>query len=71
MNSSTVIGNSPEVLMNFNRLFLKLNWFICNQLSVPPHHCCTHDPRVATKTSKTCFISLIKQGILFLQFFVG
>jgi hypothetical protein len=27
---SKVMGNSPEVLMNFNRLFLKLNRFICN-----------------------------------------
>ena len=29
INSSKVIGNSPEVL-NLNRLFLKLNRFICN-----------------------------------------
>jgi hypothetical protein len=30
-----MIGNPPEVL-NFNRLFLKLNQFICNKLSVLP-----------------------------------
>ena len=29
INSSKTIGNFPEVL-NFNRLFLKLNRFICN-----------------------------------------
>ena len=29
VNSSKVIGNFPEVL-NFNRLFLKLNRLICN-----------------------------------------
>ena len=29
IDSSKTIGNSPEV-SNFNRLFLKLNWFICN-----------------------------------------
>ena len=29
INSSKTIGNSPEV-SNFNRWFLKLNWFICN-----------------------------------------
>ena len=29
INSSKVIGNSPEFL-NLNWLFLKLNWFICN-----------------------------------------
>ena len=29
IDSSKIIGNSPEV-SNFNRLFLKLNWFICN-----------------------------------------
>ena len=37
MNSSKVIGNSPEVL-NSNRLFLKLNRFICNYLPVLPDH---------------------------------
>ena len=30
MDSTEMMGNSPEVLMNFNRLFLKLNRFICN-----------------------------------------
>ena len=28
-DSSTTIGDFPEVL-NFDRLFLNLNWFICN-----------------------------------------
>ena len=32
-----MIGNFPAVL-NFNRLFLKLNRFICNQLPVLPDH---------------------------------
>ena len=30
VHSSKMLGNSPEVSMNFNRLFLKLNPFICN-----------------------------------------
>ena len=30
-----MLGKSPEVL-NFNRLFLELNRFICNQLPVSP-----------------------------------
>ena len=29
VDSSTMIGNFPAVL-NFDRLFLKPNWFICN-----------------------------------------
>ena len=33
--SSKMIGNFPEVL-NFNQLFLVLNWFICNKRSVSP-----------------------------------
>ena len=33
-----MIGNFPAVL-NLNRLFLKLNRFICNQLPVLPDHC--------------------------------
>ena len=33
--SSTTVGNFPAVL-NFNRLFLKFNWFICNQLPILP-----------------------------------
>ena len=37
MESSKVIGNSPAIL-NFRRLFLKLNCFICNQLPVLPNH---------------------------------
>jgi hypothetical protein len=37
MNSSKPIGNSPAVL-NFNRLFPKLNRFICNWLPVLPGH---------------------------------
>jgi hypothetical protein len=37
--SSKMIGNFPEVL-NFNRLFLKLNRFIYNQLPVLPNHWC-------------------------------
>ena len=32
-----MIGNFPAVL-NFNRLFLKLNRFICNLLPVLPDH---------------------------------
>jgi hypothetical protein len=32
-----MIGNSPAAL-NFNRLFLKLNQFICNELPVLPGH---------------------------------
>ena len=32
-----MISNFPVVL-NFNRLFLKLNRFICNQLPVLPNH---------------------------------
>jgi hypothetical protein len=35
IDSSKMIRNCPEVL-NFNRLFLKLNRFICNQWSVQP-----------------------------------
>ena len=29
MNSSKMIDNIPDVL-NFNGLFLKLNWIVCN-----------------------------------------
>ena len=36
-----MIGNFPEVL-NFNRSFLKLNRFICNQPPVLPGHSCAH-----------------------------
>jgi hypothetical protein len=32
-----MIGNFPAIL-NFNRLFLKLNSFICNYLPVLPDH---------------------------------
>ena len=32
-----MISNSAEVV-NFNWLFLKLNWFICNQLFILPDH---------------------------------
>ena len=32
-----MIGNSYEV-MNFDRLFLELNWFICNSPRVLPGH---------------------------------
>ena len=32
-----MIGNFPAVF-NFNRLFLKLNQFICNYLPVLPEH---------------------------------
>ena len=32
-----MIGNFPAVL-NFNRLFLKLNRFVCNELPVLPDH---------------------------------
>ena len=35
IDSPNITGNSPEVL-NFNRLFLKLNRFICNQPPVLP-----------------------------------
>ena len=38
INSSKMIGNFFAILI-FNRLFLKLNWFICNELSVFPDHC--------------------------------
>jgi hypothetical protein len=38
INSSKVVGNSPKV-SNFNQFILKLNRFICNQLSVLPDHC--------------------------------
>ena len=38
MDSSEMMGNSLEVLMNFNHLFLTLNWFICNQRWVPLLH---------------------------------
>ena len=34
-------GKFPAVF-NFNRLFLPLNRFICNQLPVLPDHCFTH-----------------------------
>jgi hypothetical protein len=37
ISSSKVIGNFLEVL-NFNRLFLKLNRFICNYLPILPDH---------------------------------
>ena len=30
MDSFEMIGNFPAVVLNFNRLFLKLNRFICN-----------------------------------------
>ena len=33
-----MVGYFPEVL-HFNRLFLKLNRFICNQMPVLPDHC--------------------------------
>ena len=36
-NSYKMIGNFPAVV-NFNRLFLKLNRFICNKLPVLPDH---------------------------------
>ena len=39
IDSSQIIGDFPAVL-NFNRLFLKLNRFICNQLPVLPDHTC-------------------------------
>ena len=32
-----MIGNFPAVL-NFNQFFLKLNWFIRNELPVLPYH---------------------------------
>ena len=35
--SSKMIGNFPAIL-NFNRFFLKLSQFICNQLPVLPDH---------------------------------
>ena len=35
IDSSRMMGNFPEVL-NFNRLFLKLNRFVCNKHSVFP-----------------------------------
>ena len=38
MDSSEIIGNSPEVL-KFNWLFFELNWFICNQQLVLTVHC--------------------------------
>ena len=38
INSSKMIGNFPAVLLSFDRLFLKLYWFICNQLPVLPDH---------------------------------
>ena len=37
IDSSQMIGNSPKV-SNFNRLNLKLNWFICNQPPVLPEY---------------------------------
>ena len=38
MNSSKMVSSFPEALMNFNRLILKLNQFICNwQLILPGH----------------------------------
>ena len=30
IDSSKMIRNPPEALMNFNQLFLELNWFIYN-----------------------------------------
>ena len=44
VDSSKLIGNFPADL-NFNRLFLKLNWFICNQLPVLPNHRCQRSLR--------------------------
>ena len=38
ITSVKVIGNSHGVLMKFNRLFLKINRFICNKLLVLPDH---------------------------------
>ena len=35
MYSSKMMGNFREVL-NFNRLFLKVNWFICNLAADSP-----------------------------------
>ena len=32
-----MVGDFPAVL-NFNQLFLKLNWFINNELTVLPDH---------------------------------
>ena len=37
INSSKIIGNF-HALLNFNRLYLKLNQFICNQLPNLPDH---------------------------------
>ena len=54
-NSSKTMGNFPEVL-NFNSLFLKLNWFICNYQVVLPIH---FVPTKWTKhTNDVCFIAL-------------
>ena len=45
-----MVGNFPA-LLNFNRLFLKLNRFICNYLPVLPDHCLrlgSHDNETLT-----------------------
>ena len=47
-----MISNFPAVL-NFNRLFLKLNQFICNQLPVLPGHSC----RLHVDILRICFHS--------------
>ena len=43
IDSPKIIGNFPEVL-NLDRLFLKLNWFICNKPPVLPEPC--YKPRL-------------------------
>jgi hypothetical protein len=43
MNFSKTTGNFPAVLMNFNRLILKLNRFICTSLPVLPDHSLNHN----------------------------
>ena len=63
INSFKMIGNDfPAVLMNFNRLYLKLKRFICNQLPVLADHWSSamgmFDPRgVSSHFSRFCVSS--------------
>ena len=61
MYSSKMIGNIPAAL-NFDRLFLKFNRFICNQRSVLPIHCnnrCSN--RNATRLKWVLEINKVKE----------
>ena len=57
INSSKMIGSFPAVL-NFNRLFLKLNRFMCNKLPVLPHLSHSHMRFHQTKRKRRPLITI-------------